>query len=41
VPSKVGSDLMLGTIATGSIHVFLFYDECTDHVKYVLAENNY
>jgi hypothetical protein len=40
VPSKVGGDLMLGKMAVRSIDVFLFYDECTDQVKYVLAENN-
>jgi hypothetical protein len=40
VPSKVGGDLMLGTMAAGSIDVLLFYGECTDHVMHVLAENN-
>jgi hypothetical protein len=41
VPSIVGGDLMLGTMAVGSIDVLLFYDECfTDHVMHVLAENN-
>jgi hypothetical protein len=40
VSSKVGGDLMLGTMVMGSIDVLLFYDECTDHVMHVLAQNN-
>jgi hypothetical protein len=40
VPSKVGGDSMLGTMAVGSIDILLFYDECTDDVMRVLAENN-
>jgi hypothetical protein len=40
VPSKVGGDLMLGTMATGSIDVLLFYPECTDHVMRVLTESD-
>jgi len=31
---------MLGIMATGSIDVLLFYDECTDHVMGVLTESN-
>jgi len=31
---------MLGTMAMGSMDVLLFYDECTDHVMHVLAQNN-
>jgi hypothetical protein len=40
VPSKVGGDLMLGTMAAGCIDILLFYDECTDDVMRVLAEKN-
>ncbi len=40
MPSKVAADLMLGTKAAGSIDILLFYDECTDDVMRVLAENN-
>ncbi len=31
---------MLGTMAAGTIHVLLFWEECTDNVMRVLAENN-
>jgi hypothetical protein len=40
MPSKVSCNLMLGTMAMGSIDFLLFYHECTDHVVHVFAKNN-